>query len=670
MFRAARAATAMVFIAGLLGLVVPAPGQSPLGEVAKEELSERAGIPADLLATMFVSDGPDQFILAFVATDRRVLDSELNRELKDGIRPFLDRSALLALVYPTRESRFDPQGITFAQGDARYLSQSDDIHPLTDNFRAGRLAAETLSAGVIELPEGVDDSSAFRIVFRGAFETTFRPTLNHGSSARSTRQTTALVRQDGHSWTMAPLGTTSGLDAVYRYENFQSGSPLVREDASVLFLHEGSDGALSLVVIHHARQPAEVRMTLWGVPTDAAFALQDDPDDAYWLAPPSAKATWRWSSGKTDGAALRGLVDGTSLSITPEFNGSLSRWFLVRGSLDDPEYVELPSTSSPLQLAISRVNGAASESEDDEGSSSGNSDDAADLSVDFAFNSPQPTVGESVTFTADTSGAPSEEIVEYAWDFDGDGRVDERRSQPSTTHMYRSAGTYRVELRVTDERDRTATAARTIDVRQAEAPASVDRVIGAYLPGSEALPGTAFHVRLVVNAHRRTVGLGIRERPPDGWTLTLVENAGAEFNRELSEWLFTDPLAAGETRTILYRVDVPDHAELGTARFSGQAVSGVPSMEMELAGDDVVDVVRALVIPVAVSRLNEDGRLDLRLSNFITFDQILQATVLWKEQAPVPGTDGRAIDLPTMVTLVAHWRTGTPIDQPLPADAD
>ena len=669
MIRAARVVAAVILIGGLFGLAVSAPGQSPLGEVAKEELSEQAGISPDLLATLVVTDGPDQFILAFVATTESVLDSELDADLKDGIRPFIGDPALLALVYPTQASRFDPREITFSQGNARFLSNAGDIHPLTDNFRAGRLPAEVLSAGVIELPDQLDESEAFDIVFRGAFETRFHPNA-YDETRNPSRQTTAVVRQDGRSWTLAPLQTSLGLDELYQYEDFRSQSSLIREDASVLFLHESSDGTLSLVTIHQARRPAEVKMTLWGLPPGATFALQDDPDDAYWLAPPSAKATWRWSSGKTDGAALSGLTDGTSLSIRPEFNGSIATWYLVRGSLEAPEYVELPSTSSPLQLVISRISSSSPESGGDgEDTSDDESGRPRDLSAAIEIRPSRPEVGQTVSLDASASRAPSGEIVEFAWDLDGDGHIDDRTAEATLTHVYRSPGTYRVSVRIVDDGGRTATATETIDVRKARVPAHVDRVIGAYLPDSEALPGSSFHVRLKVEAHRRTVGLGIHERPPDGWSLTPVENAGAEFNAELTEWLFTDPLNAGETRTILYRVEIPERATPGPGRFSGQVFSGVPSMQTELRGDQIAEVVLALPIRVAVSRLDENGTLDLSRSNFVTFEQMLQATALWKEQAHVPGTDGRTIDLPTMVTLVAYWRTSTPVDEPLPTEA-
>ncbi|MFB6284969.1 MAG: PKD domain-containing protein [Candidatus Bipolaricaulia bacterium] len=670
MIRAARTAAAVMLVGGLLGLAVAAPAQSPLNDVAKKKLSEQSGIPLDMLATLVVNDGPDRFILAFVATKEAILDSELKAELKDGVRPFVDTPALLTLVYPTQASRFDPHQITFSQDNARFLTESSDINPLTDNFRTGQLPAEALSAGVIQLPTELDPTRVFDIVFRGAFSTTFQPNVNN-SSDRSTRQTNAVIRQEGQTWTLAPLKTSRGLDGIYQYEDFRSRSSLIREDASILFLHEESDGTLSVVISHQSQRPAEVKFTLWGVPQNATFAIQDDSDDAYWLSPPSAKATWRWSSGQTDGAALSGLSDGTSLSLRPEFNGSVNTWYLVRGSLADPEYVALPSTSSPLQLEISKIDSSSSASDDDEDSSASDERDGttSDLSAEIDVSPSQPVVGQTITLDASASEAPSSEIVSYAWDVDGDGDFEKRSSSASTSHEYRTTGTYQIQVKVTDNRDRTATASQTVDVQQASHPARVERVIGSYLPNSQALPGSSFHVRLKVKARRRIVGLGVRERPPENWQLTPVENAGAKFNRELTEWLFTDPLNAGQTRTILYRVDVPDQAQPDKVRFFGQAFSGVPSMQTDVRGDKVVDVVLALPVKVAVSRLTENGTLDLRLSNFITFNQMLQATALWKEQARVPGTDGRRIDLSTMVTLVAYWRTGTPIDQRLPDDA-
>ncbi len=40
--------------------------------------------------------------------------------------------------------------------------------------------------------------------------------------------------------------------------------------------------------------------------------------------------------------------------------------------------------------------------------------------------------------------------VEYAWDFDGDGRIDEKSSSPSIEHAYNRSGDYNMKLRVTN----------------------------------------------------------------------------------------------------------------------------------------------------------------------------------------------------------------------------
>jgi PKD repeat protein len=47
-------------------------------------------------------------------------------------------------------------------------------------------------------------------------------------------------------------------------------------------------------------------------------------------------------------------------------------------------------------------------------------------------------VGTNITKTA-----------EYAWDFDGDGRFDEKTSNPTVNHIYKNSGTYSIKVRAT-----------------------------------------------------------------------------------------------------------------------------------------------------------------------------------------------------------------------------
>lgn len=61
-------------------------------------------------------------------------------------------------------------------------------------------------------------------------------------------------------------------------------------------------------------------------------------------------------------------------------------------------------------------------------------------------------IGESIHFSAEAKtiiGSVVTNKSQYAWDFDGDGRIDERTSGPSIDYAYKTAGTYNMRVRVT-----------------------------------------------------------------------------------------------------------------------------------------------------------------------------------------------------------------------------
>jgi len=151
----------------------PAQAQTALEEWAKEQISAQTGIDPNLLATLFVTDGSDQFIMAFVYITEEVLNSNLKPDLKEAIAPFVGRRAMLTLVVPTRLSHFSPLEISFAQDGLVYLTIGDQIHPITEDFLTGEVTANTVSAGVIELPLGLDLDRPFQIQYRGTHSTTF-----------------------------------------------------------------------------------------------------------------------------------------------------------------------------------------------------------------------------------------------------------------------------------------------------------------------------------------------------------------------------------------------------------------------------------------------------------------------------------------------------------------
>lgn len=79
----------------------------------------------------------------------------------------------------------------------------------------------------------------------------------------------------------------------------------------------------------------------------------------------------------------------------------------------------------------------------------------------FSYTPATPRPGAEVVFDASASSAPAgATLVAYRWDF-GDGASGEG---VIVTHTYSQAGSYTVQLTVTDDRSRQATATQTISV--------------------------------------------------------------------------------------------------------------------------------------------------------------------------------------------------------------
>lgn len=86
---------------------------------------------------------------------------------------------------------------------------------------------------------------------------------------------------------------------------------------------------------------------------------------------------------------------------------------------------------------------------------------AASPVAQFSYVPTVPKVGEEVLFDGSASSAPAgATLVAYRWDF-GDGASGEG---VSVTHTYAQAGSYTVQLTVTDDQSRQATATQTISV--------------------------------------------------------------------------------------------------------------------------------------------------------------------------------------------------------------
>jgi PKD repeat protein len=93
----------------------------------------------------------------------------------------------------------------------------------------------------------------------------------------------------------------------------------------------------------------------------------------------------------------------------------------------------------------------------------------------FTYSPEIPIVNETVTFDATLSTPDGGTIVSYVWDF-GDGTPVVNETDPITTHIYTTAGTYNVTLTITndDGLNDTTTHALTVYLRHDVAVISVD----------------------------------------------------------------------------------------------------------------------------------------------------------------------------------------------------
>lgn len=73
-------------------------------------------------------------------------------------------------------------------------------------------------------------------------------------------------------------------------------------------------------------------------------------------------------------------------------------------------------------------------------------------------------VDETLSFYASESSTPADEIVEYRWDFTGNGTVDETTSDPVVGWSYDATGQYEIELEIEDSFGNVNSTTRTITV--------------------------------------------------------------------------------------------------------------------------------------------------------------------------------------------------------------
>lgn len=455
-----------------------------------------------------------------------------------------------------------------------------------------------------------------------------------------------------------PLVGTDPADAYYGYDAASSSTtcPLAEPDVTVLFLYQDSTGQWYLFITNSAAGGTlggSCQFSLSGIPAGADFIVQDDPAnmdpaDVYDVA--GGRVSWTWAAGRGDGGVLGPLPSDFAITLTPGIVTGIGSIVFKYGDINSPQRLELNMTDPIVVKGMT------------------NQPPVASLTASPA----EPRARQEITFDASASYDPDGQIVEYRWDFNGDGSVDLTSSEPVVHYTYASGGSYNVVLTVVDDAGITTSYNYPLYV----SPIMV--IATRSISTTTALPGYTFRVTVRIHTDQDLVGAGLEEDVPVGWEITPVENGGAVFKRPTTQWVFLDTIKAGTDRVITYDLTVPRSELLASVRLPQQfCIKGVfqakvPDVVIEVGGESCVIVNDCLSVLEAVAHLipakapGEEDRIDLRLSESITADQLTRAGELWRTERPVVGTCGERVDLETLKLITAYAKACVPIDRPLP----
>jgi PKD repeat protein len=176
------------------------------------------------------------------------------------------------------------------------------------------------------------------------------------------------------------------------------------------------------------------------------------------------------------------------------------------------------------------------------------------------------TAGSEVTLDASAS-TDDGNIVEYRWDADGDGTVDETTSGPTYVHTYETPGEFEASVTVVDDDNQTATASETVQVASPGDPpnASIDSP-------AEVTVGDA--VSLDASASSADNGIDHYEWDVDGDGTIETETAGPMLDQNYESAGEVDPSVTvvdsyGLTATASSSLSVAARSSGGSGGSSG-----------------------------------------------------------------------------------------------------
>jgi len=107
-------------------------------------------------------------------------------------------------------------------------------------------------------------------------------------------------------------------------------------------------------------------------------------------------------------------------------------------------------------------------------------------------------------------------------------------------------------------------------------------------------PGKSTNVTVIIT-NNVAQSLSLDEDIPEGWNLTRVSDDADAYKPSTNEWVWFS-VNAGETKTVIYRLTVPDNASEGNYSIVGR-ISNASGVIDTVKGEEIITVVQDITPP-------------------------------------------------------------------------
>ncbi|MDI6886381.1 MAG: choice-of-anchor D domain-containing protein, partial [archaeon] len=128
-------------------------------------------------------------------------------------------------------------------------------------------------------------------------------------------------------------------------------------------------------------------------------------------------------------------------------------------------------------------------------------------------------------------------------------------------------------------------------------------------------PGESTNITVTIT-NNVTQALVLDEDIPAGWTLTRMSDDASTFHTTKYQWLWMT-VNAGETKTVIYRLTVPNSAAAGDYSVSG-SINNASGIIDTVKGEDTITVAPDTTPPTIISVSPADGATDVAVSTTIS----------------------------------------------------